>query len=65
MATKQRKKQMSDLYIMFDETYDAPIQERASRLNKIAQHYKIALSAVENAYFDFIDSDEFYIERGI
>ena len=56
---------MSDLYIMFDETYDAPIQERASRLNKIADHYKIALSAVEEAYFDFIDSDQFYFERGM
>ena len=56
---------MSDLYIMFDETYDAPIQERASRLNKIAEHYKIALSAVEDAYFDFIDSDDFFIERGL
>lgn len=56
---------MSDLYIMFDETYDAPEQERNIRLNKIAKHYKIALIEVAIEYFKYLDSDLFRVQRGI
>jgi hypothetical protein len=50
---------------MFNETYDAPIQERNDRLIAIAAHFKVRWINVVNAYFDYIDSDVFYEERGI
>jgi hypothetical protein len=56
---------MSDLYIQFDETYDAPVAETLSRLSAIARAYKITYDAVADAYYEYLDSDQFYIERGI
>jgi hypothetical protein len=56
---------MSDLYIMFNETYDAPLQERNDRLIAIAAHFKVRWIKVVVAYFEYIDSDAFYAERGI
>jgi hypothetical protein len=56
---------MSDLYIQFNETYDAPLAETLSRLSAIATRYKMTYDMVADAYYEFIDSDEFYIERGI
>lgn len=56
---------MSDLYIMFDEAYDVPLTARHSRLIAIAQHYKIPLQMVLDAYGEYIDSDQFYAERGM
>ena len=56
---------MSDLYIQFNETYDAPAAETISRLSAIAMSYKISYDSVVDAYYEFIDSDQFYIERGI
>jgi hypothetical protein len=65
MATKQRKKQMSDLEIMFDEAYDAPVVERIERLATIANLYKTSINVIESYYLDYIDSDAFYAKRGI
>jgi hypothetical protein len=56
---------MSDLYIQFDETYDAPVAETLSRLAAIASQYKITYDMVADAYYEYLDSDQFYIERGI
>lgn len=57
---------MSDLYIMFDEAYDAPnFKECVSKLENIASHYKIPLIDVIDQYNDYIDSDQFYFERGL
>jgi hypothetical protein len=50
---------------MFDETYDAPVAETLSRLSAIATQYKITYDMVADAYYEFIDSDQFFIERGI
>ena len=65
MATNQKKKQMSDLQIMFDEAYDAPVTARHSHLVAIAKNFKLSLEMVIAAYNDYIDSDAFYAERGI
>ena len=56
---------MSDLQIMFDEAYDAPVTARHSHLIAIAKHFKLSLEMVIAAYNDYIDSDAFYAERGI
>ena len=55
---------MSDLYIMFDETYDAPKNEKAKRLLAIATKYKLTIRQVIEEYNNYIDSDQFYYERG-
>ena len=57
---------MSDLYIMFDEAYDAAtIQERAKRLLDVCNRWKLNMAEVVQAYNDYIDSDMFYAERGM
>lgn len=57
---------MSDLYIMFDEAYDAPtLWQRTYKLMEIAKRYQIDLNQLFDAYGEYIDSDQFYIERGI
>jgi hypothetical protein len=56
---------MSDLAIMFDETYDAPLAETASRLSAIAIQFKVRYENVVEAYYNYIDSDMFYAQRGM
>ena len=56
---------MSDLAIMFDETYDAPLNETIVRLAEIAKRYKVRYENVVEAYYDYLDSDTFYASRGI
>jgi hypothetical protein len=56
---------MSDLEIMFDEAYDAPVVERIERLATIANLYKTSINVIESYYLDYIDSDSFYAKRGI
>ena len=57
---------MSDLYIMFDEAYDAATPDlRTTKFEAICDRYKLTLNQVTDAYFDYIDSDQFYYERGI
>jgi hypothetical protein len=66
MATKQRKKQMSDLEIMFDEAYEAATPDaRTAKFEQICEQFKLTLNQVTDAYFDYIDSDQFYAKRGI
>ena len=56
---------MSDLYIMFDEAYDAPANELKTRLQAIRDRWNLSFAEVVEAYFDYIDSDQFYYERGM
>ena len=56
---------MSDLAIMFDEAYDAPVTARHTHLIAIANQFKLPIEMVITAYNDYIDSDVFYAERGI
>ena len=51
---------------MFDEAYDAATpDERTTRLEAICNRYKLTLNQVTDAYMDYIDSDQFYYERGM
>jgi hypothetical protein len=57
---------MSDLYIAFDEAYDAPTPfERYARLISVAKQFKISYEMVADAFDDYIDSDMFYAIRGM
>jgi hypothetical protein len=54
---------MSDLQIMFDETYDAPVKETDARLKAIADYYKMSQSDVLEAFIQYIHSDSFKTGR--
>jgi len=57
---------MSDLAIMFDEAYDAATPDlRTAKFEQICAQFTLTLNQVTDAYFDYIDSDVFYAERGI
>ena len=57
---------MSDLYIMFNEAYDAATYElRFEKFAQICKHFKLELSNVLATYLEYIDSDQFYAERGM
>ena len=57
---------MSDLAIMFDEAYDAATPDlRTAKFEQICAEFKLTLNQVTDAYFEYIDSDQFYYERGI
>lgn len=57
---------MSDLYIMLDEAYDAVTPEaRTTKFEAICKQFKLTLNQVTDFYFDYIDSDQFYFERGM
>ena len=46
---------MSDLAIMFEETYQAPLQETLVRLRLIASHYGIKYADIVETYYDYIN----------
>ena len=54
---------MSDLQIMFDETYDAPAKETDGRLKAIADHFKMTHNAVIDLFVEYINSDAFKAGR--
>ena len=54
---------MSDLQIMFDETYDAPVAETDTRLKAIADHFKMPLNVVLDEFLQYIHSDSFKAGR--
>lgn len=57
---------MSDLYIMFEEAFDAPTAvETNKRLRAICDRWNLTMAQVRPAFMDYIDSDLFYINRGM
>ena len=57
---------MSDLYITFNEAYDAPTQlQTIQKLAHAANYFKTQYATIVDMYLDYTDSDDFYFERGL
>ena len=51
---------------MFNEAYEAATPDaRTAKFEQICSQFKLTLNQVTDAYFDYIDSDDFYAERGM
>lgn len=52
---------MSELAMLFDEAYEAPINELPIRLTIIANSFKVAYDNVVESFYSYIESDTFKV----